>query len=72
MGFLFGLLLLVLFFRVFVGLSVGLFKLLIGLIVVIALFTIAPFGLLVLGLIVPLLILGAFLAVIGFVLKTIF
>jgi hypothetical protein len=72
MGLLIGLLCVILFFKLFVGISVGLFKLLIGLFVVVALFTIAPIGLALVGLMIPVLVIAAFIGIIGFLLKVIF
>lgn len=72
MGLLITLLLVVLFFRVFVGISVGLFKLLLGIVVVLTLLSIAPIGLALVGLLVPILLLVALFSVVGFVLRMIF
>lgn len=72
MGFIIGLLLLILFLKVFVGIGVGIFKLLLGVLFVVILFTIAPLGFLAIGLIVPVIILVAIFSIIGFILKLIF
>ena len=72
MGFLIGLVLVILFLKLFVGIGVGLFKLLLGLLFVVVIFTLAPIGLLAIGFLVPIFILLAIVGIVGFVLKLIF
>ena len=72
MELLIGLLLVILFLKIFVGIGVGLFKLLIGLLAVVFFITIAPLGLLAIGFLIPLFIIVAIFSVIGFILKLIF
>lgn len=69
MGLLIGLLVVILFLKLFVNISVGFFKLLLGLFVVVAAFTIIPIGL---ALIVPFIIIVALLSFAGLILRLIF
>ncbi|MCH4886601.1 hypothetical protein EZV73_03425 [Acidaminobacter sp. JC074] len=69
MGFLITLLVVILFLKLFVGISVGLFRLLLGILAVAVVIALIPVGL---ALLVPIAIFGAFLACVGFVLKLIF
>jgi hypothetical protein len=69
MGFLVTLLLVVLFFRLFLGISVGLFKLLLGVVVFIGVLTLLPLAL---GLLIPIILVAVLFSIVGFVLKLIF
>ena len=72
MEFILGLLILILFLKVFVGISVGLFKLLIGALGILMLIVIAPIGFVAVGLLLPILIIGILLTFVGLILKVLF
>lgn len=67
-----GLLIIILFLKIFVGISVGLFKLLMWLFFAIVIITIAPLGILAIGFILPIIILATLLSLVGFILKILF
>ncbi len=69
MSFIFGLLIVVLFLKLFVGISVGLFKLLMGAVVILAVLALLPIGIAVLTFFIPIIIV---FSIIGFALKVLF
>lgn len=72
MGLFITLLIIVLFFKVVLGITGGLIKLLVGLLVIAGLIALLPVGLALIGLIIPIIILAAFFGMIGFLLRIIF
>lgn len=67
-----GLLILVICLKVFVGISIGLFKFLLGILVFIGIISLAPIGILAIGLILPIIVILCVLGCIGFILKILF
>ena len=67
-----GLLILVICLKVFVGISIGVFKFLLGILTFIGILILAPIGIITIGLVLPIIIILCVLACIGFILKILF